>query len=642
MLAACAAALLAPDSDEVGVQGYRIAQAPVIDGAISEEEWKGVPSFEGLHDAQTGARYADTGKFWLAYDANFVYFAARLDESEVGSIKATEYRTNVALTGDDYVELELDLSGSLSAFNSFQINPQGATNIQIAGGRAAKREWLGAFLAKARVTSTGWEAEAKIPWSSMSIPKGGRRNVRFNISRFISKNQREFTYVYVPGTQTGLTPTWIGVELPKPRVDRTVKLLPYAYAGYDEEIGGVFNTGLDMKTSLTDQINLVGSINPDFRNIENQILSLDFSRFERLAGETRPFFQEGRDYSNSQIFASQRIRGFDVGLNSYGRITDQTSFSLISAIDVGGETDTILNLTHDPDPNTSIRVTGTNLERDGLRNEAYLARVNRNMGPFSLFVREMATRDSQLGFARQSDVTFSYSKEGLYLGSGWTRSEAEFRPRLGFVQEVDLQGPYVEVRYNRNFEKGTVNDWGFATYGISYNHIDNSFYRKQAYAEVFTTLRPHRLAIVASADVADFEGSKDSLYSIYLGIPRGNPYRNVSLRLDSGRQAGIPYKSATLQGAYRLNNKLQLSLRHQTVEYKERLDQTILSANYDLGGDRSISGRAVRQNGDTNAYIAYRRSGNEGIEYFFILGDPNAPKFRTSLILKVVMPFTFK
>ena len=40
-----------------------------------------------------------------------------------------------------------------------------------------------------------------------------------------------------------------------------------------------------MKTSLTDQIDLVGTINPDFRNVENQVLSVDFSYFERLAGE---------------------------------------------------------------------------------------------------------------------------------------------------------------------------------------------------------------------------------------------------------------------------------------------------------------------------------------------------------------------
>jgi hypothetical protein len=406
----------------------------------------------------------------------------------------------------------------------------------------------------------------------------------------VAKSQRTFSYIFVPSTQTNLTPTWSGVELPAPEVDHSIKLLPYTYVGYDADTGGIFNAGLDMKTALTDQINLVGSINPDFRNIENKILSIDFSRFERLAGETRPFFQEGSQYSGSQIFATQRIRSFDAGLNTYGRITDKTSFSVIGAEDFGGETDAIMNVTHDPDPNTSIRITGTSLDRDGLHNHAYLARVNHNFGPFSLFLRDMASKDSTLGYGRQFDAQLSYSKEGLFVTGAWSRATEAFNPRLGFVQEVDLEGPFMEVDFNRSFDKGTINDWGFSVFGINYDHLDGSFYRKEGFAQLFTTLRPMGLAIVASADLADFEGSKDSLYTLNVGFPRGNPYNNVSFRIDTGRQAGIQYRSLTASTAYRMTKKIQFTLRHQSVDYGGKSDQTILSANYDQRKSRA-SGR---------------------------------------------------
>ena len=36
--------------------------------------------------------------------------------------------------------------------------------------------------------------------------------------------------------------------------------------------------------------------------------------------------------------------------------------------------------------------------------------------------------------------------------------------------------------------------------------------------------------------------------------------------------------------------------------------------------------------------LAYRRSGNRGNEYFLIFGDPNSKKFRSTLVLKFVMP----
>jgi hypothetical protein len=68
----------------------------------------------------------------------------------------------------------------------------------------------------------------------------------------------------------------------------------------------------------------------------------------------------------------------------------------------------------------------------------------------------------------------------------------------------------------------------------------------------------------------------------------------------------------------------------------------ILGANYDLGRDMSISGRMVRNGRDTNAYLAFRKSGNRGAEYFVIFGDPNARKFETALVIKAVFPFELK
>src|SRR5687768_13685085 len=101
------------------LKGVKLAAPPTIDGAIEAEEWKEVPSIEGLFDDITGAAAPESGTFWLAYDDKFIYFAARLQDTQPGTIRANEYRTNVSLTGDDYVELHVDLSGSLADFSVF-------------------------------------------------------------------------------------------------------------------------------------------------------------------------------------------------------------------------------------------------------------------------------------------------------------------------------------------------------------------------------------------------------------------------------------------------------------------------------------------------------------------------------------------
>ena len=612
---------------------------PLIDGIVNASEWQEVPSVEGLFDFYDGTKYPESGRFWLGYDKTYIYFAAQLVDSDPASIHATEYRTNVGLSGDDSVELNLDLSGSLNAFNTFRINPNGATNISIAGGRAAKREWLGAILAKGRITATGWECEARIPWRAMDIPKGGKRNVRFNFSRFVAKSRRFLSTTFVPQTQTALTPTWIGVELPLPEVDHSIKLLPYGYVGYDFKNRGLFNGGVDMKTALTDQVNMVGSINPDFKNIENSVLSLDFSHFERIGNETRPFFQEGRRYGNSPIFSTQRIREFSSGLNTFGRINDKASFSVIGTTLPGRESDLAFTLSENPNPSTAIRFTATDLERPGFSNKATYLRLSQDFGDYNISSRLMGSQDSVLGAKQQNDLNFSYSKNGFDVAAGWTRSDKGFSPKLGFVPETNYSGPGMFVDYNHNLNRGVLSDFNVSFYGVSYNRIDGTYYRKECAVGASATIRPG-VNFRFAADLADFLGQPESLYSMAVSFPRGNPYSNISAQLDHGKQGGFPYHSLTVGSAYRATKKLQFNVQEQHVDYQGAADQTILTTAYDLGNDRSIAGRLVKQNSDINAYLAYQRSGNEGIEYFLILGDPNGTRYRNSITLKMVVPIT--
>jgi hypothetical protein len=620
---------------------------PNIDGNIDvEKEWTGIPSVSGLVDSVSGQSVPDGAQFWIGYDERYVYFAAKIVEADPKSISATEYRTNVGLSGDDYVQLDLDPTGSLGEFNSFQVNPKGATNVQLAGGRAAKREWSGEILAKGRITETGWEVEARIPWQIMKLPGAGKHNLRFNFTRNIARANRQLTHVYTLGGNLAKTPYWNEVVLPRPVFDRSIKLLPYTYLGYDPGAGGVFNMGLDLKTNLTDQIFLVGSVNPDFRNIENQILSLDFSRFERLAGETRPFFQEGSSYSGSQIFVPQRIPGFDIGVNTYGRIDAKTNFGIIETADFeskaqaqqGTRNNFVGTVTQQIDADTNIRASLTSLKTPGLSNEAYLLRFSRDFGPVNVFLRNMGSKDTVLGYGQQTDGQVNFQSKDFAYYAGGTVSQASFIPRLGFVPETDLKGAFGGTSFNRIYNRGAWNDWGYNLDFGDYKHVDGSFYRRQLSGALFGTLRGG-LAIVASFDHHNFMGSKDRLYTLTVGGPRGNPYRNLSMTSAFGRVAGVQYNSTTVAGAYRVANRLQLTGSFQGVRYQGYQDQAIVGWNYELDADRAVSGRLVKRQNKVNGYISFRKSGNKGAEYFLILGDPNALTFRASLILKLVVPF---
>ena len=632
----CAGAL----AQENVLPGFKMTKQPVIDGTIDPAEWEGVPSAQGMYDDETGARVTENTQFWLAYDESFVYFAAKAFDSQPGSIQANEYRTNVSLSGDDHIVLQIDLGGSLTDFNEFGMNSRGATSIELAGGRAAKREWSGEFVSKGRITSEGWEVEARIPWRIMRLPGAGPRVVRFNVERAHKRTQRDYIWQYTGSGRQDQTGKWTAVELPKAPFERTIKLLPYMYAGADED-GHIANAGIDLKTNLADQIVMVGSVNPDFRNIENAILSLDFSRFERLAGETRPFFQEGVGYFNSQIYASQRIQNFDAGINVHGRLGDKLSFGVLNTSDLGQQNSFVLNTTWDPNPKDSYRITYTDLSQPGFKNSANLFRYNRQFGPLSLFLRNMSTSDSAAGDGTSNSAFLEYGKGGLFGFLGWDEVSPNFLPRLGFVPERDYRGITTGFGLERPQSRGFVKQLGFEAFWSDLDRYDGGHYRETFDGEASVLLR-NNLSLGSSIHLEDFLGVYDRLYGVSMRMPSGNPYRNVFAGYEWGRLEMETFTSIRVGGAYRPIEKIQLTASYQHVNHFEEEDLGIFGFNYDLGRDRYVGGRVVKRDDDWNAYISFRRSGNQGVEYYVILGDPNAREFKRSLIVKVVWPFEIK
>src|SRR5687768_15262002 len=121
-------------------------------------------------------------------------------------------------------------------------------------------------------------------------------------------------------------------------------------------------------------------------------------------------------------------------------------------------------------------------------------------------------------------------------------------------------------------------------------------------------------------------------------FPRNDRYRNIGIGYAWGNVAGEDLRLLGVNAAYRPLKGFQIMLRHQQLEHIEDETQTILSMNYETNRFESFSSRLIRRDEDTNMYFAWRRAGNRGIEYYVILGDPNARSFRETIILKAVVP----
>ncbi len=627
--------------------GGHLDRPPTLDGRVEADEYRDAIRFDGLVDPNTGGAAPEGGTFYLGYDSRFVYFAARLIDKQPNTIQATEFRTNVSLSGNDTVSLALDPFGTLSDFNGFEMNARGATNLEIAGGRAAKREWLGDFAAKGRVTPEGWEVEARIPWSVLRLPGRGVHDLRFNVYRNHRRLQRSYAWAQ---TSNGLVQNygrWKAVDLPANQAP-TLQLLPYAYGGADGKKGIVANSGLDLRYPLTRDLDLVGTANPDFRNVERGVLSLDFSYFERLADETRPFFLEGRDYfgtyDESGLFATQRIGNFDLGAKVFGKQGAKTDLGVLVTQDFGKEDAVVARARHQIDPRSSWVAQYVGGGTDGRRNDAVAGEYRKGYGNWDFDAALAGTQDDARGGGYRASGRAEYSRDRAYAQLVYQEATKDYLPRLGFSPETDKRGFSSYAQENWAPSRGRLIDYGvggYAAYERSYD-LSRPFHEE---ADFF----PHAtlaggLRISGNLGWSRyFGGSSDQTYGFALQRPAGDPYRRWRVAYETGTRGGQPYRDVSFGAAYRPLPTLQLNASHQSTTYfGVQRDQTILSANYDLDQYHSFGGRIVTGPGISNVYASFRQAGNRGAEYYLILGDPNATHFRASLILKAVFPLSVK
>lgn len=615
---------------------------PIIDGKVTPEEWPEEARRVGFVDADTNLTSDEFAEFWITYDETYIYFAGRV-KTDPRKVIRDEYRQNVSVGGNDNFTFQVSTTGQPNNFNGFSTNSNGATAIGLAGGRAAKTEWLGEIVANGRLTDTGWECEMQIPWAIMSVPSPGVRDLRFNVYWFRTNKQNTYTFKYSRNDST-LFPTWKNVQVPAVVQSRTLNLLPYGFGGVQGGSGLLANAGLDFKTGLTNQLNLVGTINPDFRNVESSILSLDFSYFERLANENRPFFQEGANFLrtgfSNRLFASQRIPTFDAGINVYGQIAPTATIGALTTVDFGNRRATAISTVINPIPNDRWEIAYVENDESGRNNQAGMLNFLQNTGKFNWYSTNQYTNDQVQGSGWRTNWGGGYQDGGFSTGVEYLNISADYFPRLGFAPERDLQGYIFSANQEVTPARGPLNSFDFSLVGLTFDRLDGSFYRNAIEGSVEVNTRNH-LGFETGFEFSNFEGSADHRYQTGIGY-RPDPYRGVSLGYSVGEFSGTPYENIGLSWRYKPANRIQLNGSSEFVDFDGHMTQHILAARYDIGRYESVGGRLVLQDGDINWYLSYRLSGKRGAEYFLLIGDPRANVFQNRLVLKAVLPIAIK
>lgn len=246
---------------------------------------------------------------YLLYDDRNLYVAFRCDQQNV-AITADQKTDNAGVGSDDYVSFEIDTSGNGSRTYTFRSNPDGVHDESSTENARYAPSWQ----SMARRTASGYDVVMIVPLSDIRAA-GGTQSWRINFERYVAARNADYTWAYepaMPATDTVLFWPWLtGIRL----AATAARPRPYADAYALESAGSQRNIfqngvgqfepmqprmlGLDVTDPFTNTLALVGTIDPDFSNVEEDQTTIQLQEFQKTYQEYRPFFAQGAQYINA-------------------------------------------------------------------------------------------------------------------------------------------------------------------------------------------------------------------------------------------------------------------------------------------------------------------------------------------------------
>ncbi|CAN5143413.1 hypothetical protein BH18GEM1_BH18GEM1_03710 [soil metagenome] len=200
--------------------------------------------------------------------------------------------------------------------------------------------------AATEVTSEGWTAEMRIPFSQLRFNDSEEQVWGVNINRYIPALNEDDFWIVVPRDETGWASRFgelVGIRGIEP--SRRIELVPYVASSARITSDGLFDaddpfaeqtdmdarTGLDFRMGLGPNLTLDAAINPDFGQVEADPAEVNLTAFETFFDERRPFFtsgQENFDGVGPDYYYSRRIGAPPHGVAG-GDFVDRPSITTI-------------------------------------------------------------------------------------------------------------------------------------------------------------------------------------------------------------------------------------------------------------------------------------------------------------------------
>jgi hypothetical protein len=313
----------AQEPPEPPQEALRIARAtgPIdVDGHLGDPGWSGATRVETFYETSPGDNVEAKVRTvaWLAYDDRFLYAAFDFSDPDPRSIRAPFGDHDDTPSYTDYGGIIVDTRNDGKTAFMFLANPRNVQYDAISSDVSGEDSSPDFFWdSAARITSTGWALEIRVPFSSLRYDSADVQTWGILLYR---NRPRDFRYqmfnVKLPRGSacficheqkiTGLT----GL----PGGNHAV-LAPYATGRRDtfpehgpgsrlDDRPVHVEAGLDAKWTPNADTAIDATLNPDFSQVESDVAQITANeRFALFFPEKRPFFLEGLDLFSTPLQA---------------------------------------------------------------------------------------------------------------------------------------------------------------------------------------------------------------------------------------------------------------------------------------------------------------------------------------------------
>jgi len=346
------AAAQGPAAEMTAVSIHEGTLPIVLDGDLSDPAWAHATPITSFvqREPREGAPASMRTEARVAFDATAIYVAVRAFDSEPDRIVGFLTRRDVS-SSSDWVRVLIDSYHDRRTAYQFSVNPVGVKQDSYWFNDSQDDDsWDAVWDVVARRDPDGWCAEFRIPFSQLRFSGDGDGRLGFAVMRSVARLNETATWPLLSKNASGFVSSFGDLTgVTRGQAAKRLELVPYVVG----EIGTTpldpgnplqnspdhdLAAGLDLKYAVTPALNLTGSVNPDFGQVEADPAVVNLSAFETFFPEKRPFFIEGSgtyqfECRDCSLFYSRRIGRSPRGAPTLG--SDEHSIQPLQATILG-------------------------------------------------------------------------------------------------------------------------------------------------------------------------------------------------------------------------------------------------------------------------------------------------------------------